>query len=226
MRILVVEDDPMVADGLKEALGCTGYTADHVGTAELAERVLRTESFDMAIIDLGLPQADGHELVRRMRQSGLKLPVLILTARDSLEDCVSCLDLGADDFMTKPFRLPELIARVRALIRRHHSVTSSRLTHGDLEMDNATHTAWLSGRELELPGREWALLEALMMASPNVVSKDKLVQSLGGWDSDLTPNAVEVYVSRLRAKLSAAGIQIRTVRGIGYRLDEPVASAA
>ena len=222
MRILVVEDDPMVADGIKEALSCTGYTADHVKSAELAERVLRTENFDLAIVDLGLPQADGHELIRRMRRAGHNLPVLILTARDSLEDCVSGLDTGADDFMTKPFRLPELIARVRALIRRHHSVTSSRFSYGELEMDNASHTARLKGKELELPGREWSLLETLLMSSPSVVSKDKLVQSLGGWDSDLTPNAVEVYVSRLRAKLSPAGIQIRTVRGIGYRLDEPV----
>jgi DNA-binding response OmpR family regulator len=221
MRILVVEDDPMVAEGIKEALTCSGYTADQVGSAEVAERVLRTESFDLAIVDLGLPQADGHELIRRMRRAGHRLPVLILTAHDSLEDCVSGLDTGADDFMTKPFRLPELIARVRALIRRHHSVTSSRFSHGDLEMDNASHTARIKGKELDLPGREWSLLESLLMASPSVVSKDRLVQSLGGWDSDLTPNAVEVYVSRLRAKLSVAGIQIRTVRGIGYRLDEP-----
>jgi DNA-binding response OmpR family regulator len=212
----------MVANGIKEALSCTGYTADHVNSAEVAERVLRTEKFDLAIVDLGLPQADGHELIRRARRAGHDLPILILTARDSLEDCVGGLDTGADDFMTKPFRLPELIARVRALIRRHHSVTSSRFNYGELEMDNASHTARLKGKELELPGREWSLLETLLMASPSVVSKDKLVQSLGGWDSDLTPNAVEVYVSRLRAKLSPAGIQIRTVRGIGYRLDEPV----
>jgi DNA-binding response OmpR family regulator len=221
MRILVVEDDPLVADGVKLGLQRAGFAVDVVSSAETAEVALRDESFDLAIIDLGLPGADGMELVRRLRRRGEALPLLILTARDALQDRVDGLELGADDFMVKPFQLPELVARVRALIRRSQSVLSSEIDHGSLKMDLARRSASLAGQPVELTGREWSILECLLLHAPRVVSKDKLLQSIGGWDSELTQNAIEVYVSRLRYKLEPGGIHIRTVRGIGYRLDEP-----
>ncbi len=221
MRILLVEDDALVAEGLKEGLTHAGYTADHVGTAESALDALQREDFDLAVIDLGLPKMDGLDLIRRLRADGRSLPVLILTASDTLQDCVAGLDAGADDYMVKPFRLPELLARVRALVRRNHSVASAAMQWGPLRLDTSRREASLGGNPIDLPAREWTLLETLLMKAPNVVSKDRLTQSLGGWETGLTPNAVEVYVSRLRAKLEPAGVHIRTVRGIGYRLDEP-----
>ena len=221
MRILVVEDDPLVAHGVKQGLERAGFTVDHVPSAELAEGLLKRDGFDLAVVDIGLPRMDGLELVRRLRAQQIAVPILVLTARDRLEDCVDGLDRGADDYMAKPFRLPELVARARALIRRSHSLADSRLTLGPLTLDPARHAATLCGTDLDLTGREWSILESLLLHAPNVVSKDRLVQSLGGWSSDLTPNAVEVYISRLRAKLAPGRIEIRTVRGIGYRLDEP-----
>ena len=194
---------------------------DALPSAEKAEAALRDESFDLAIVDLGLPGADGMELVRRLRRRGAALPLLILTARDTLEDRVTGLELGADDFMVKPFQLPELVARVRALIRRSRSVLSSEIDHGPLKMDLARRSASLAGQPVDLTGREWSILECLLLHAPRVVSKDKLLQSISDWDSELTQNAIEVYVSRLRYKLEPGGIRIRTVRGIGYRLDEP-----
>ena len=222
MRLLVVEDDGLVAAGLKQGLTRAGYTVDVAGSAEAAEASVKNESFDLAVVDIGLPGSDGLTLIRRWRAEGRTLPVLVLSARSSMEDTISGLDVGADDYLGKPFRLPELAARIRALIRRAHAVAETVLRHGALQLDTATHTATLGGAPLELTPREWAILEILMLASPNVVSKDRLVQGLAGWDKDITPNAVEVHVSRLRAKLGLGGIEIRTVRGIGYRLDAPV----
>ncbi|MFO1340796.1 MAG: response regulator [Burkholderiaceae bacterium] len=221
MRILVVEDDGLVAAGLKQGLTRAGYTVDVAPSAEAAEACVKDESFDLAVVDIGLPQADGLTLIRRWRAEGRALPVLVLSARSSMEDTISGLDVGADDYLGKPFRLPELVARMRALIRRSHAVADTTLRHGALVLDTATHAATLAGAPLELTPREWAILEILLLASPNVVSKDRLVQGLAGWDKDITPNAVEVHVSRLRAKLGIGGIEIRTVRGIGYRLDAP-----
>lgn len=219
MRVLVVEDDALVAEGIKHGLEREHFTVDRVGSAEQAETYLHGEHFDLLIVDLGLPKADGFTLVRQLRQLGQKTPVLILTARDTLEDCVKGLEVGADDYMVKPFRLPELVARIRALIRRAHSITDSRLSHGELELDTARHAATLKGQPLELTNREWALLELLLIQSPKVVSKEKILQVLSGWDVDLSPNAIEVYISRLRSKLTDSAVTIRTIRGIGYRID-------
>ncbi|HEY6898061.1 MAG TPA: response regulator transcription factor [Rhodocyclaceae bacterium] len=224
MRILVIEDDAAVAAGLKEGLGRHGFAVDLLGSAGAVEPTLKLETFDLAIVDLGLPDMDGLDLVRRLRRAGERLPIVILTARDTLDDCVQGLDAGADDYMSKPFRLPELAARIRALVRRHHAVSSTQISHGPLQLDLATREASINGELLELRGREWSVLEALVLAAPKVVSKEKLLQSLSGWDGDLNANAVEVYVSRLRTKLSPAGVQISTVRGFGYRLNEPDAS--
>lgn len=219
MRILVVEDDALVASGIKQGLINAGYTADVVGSAEGAEVYLQEEAFDLAVVDIGLPKADGLTLIRRLRERGATLPMLLLTARDSMEDTIAGLDVGADDYMTKPFRLPELVARIRALIRRANAVASAELRRGALVLDTNCRCAHLAGEPLDLTGREWAILETLLMVSPNVVSKGKLVQSLAGWDKDITPNAIEVHISRLRAKLAGSDVEIRTVRGIGYRVD-------
>lgn len=220
MRILVVEDDSLVANGIKQGLANAGYAVDVAENAEHAECHLRGENFDLAVVDIGLPDIDGLTLVRRLRHRKMRLPVLVLTARGSMEDTIAGLDTGADDYMTKPFRLPELIARIRALIRRAHSVASTELQHDQLVLNTGSHTATLHGEPLCLTMREWTILETLLLASPKVISKEKLVQSLTGWDKNITPNAVEVHVSRLRAKIEPGGIEIRTVRGIGYRIDQ------
>lgn len=220
MRVLVVEDDAIVGEGLRLALQGAGFSADRVSSGEEAEIALVADGFDLAIVDLGLPKMDGMELIRRLRRRGEPVPVLILTARDNLEDLVDSLELGADDFMVKPFQLPELVARVRALIRRSKSVSSSQIEHGDLRMDLAARSATLKGEPVQFTGREWSILECLLLNAPKVVSKDRLLQTIGGWEAELTQNAVEVYVSRLRSKLEPGAIHIRTVRGIGYRLDQ------
>jgi len=219
VRILVVEDDDLVACGIKQCLLQAGYTADMAGSAESAELSLKSETFDLAVVDIGLPGLDGLTFIRHLRKRDNPIPVLVLSARASMEDTIKGLDVGADDYMVKPFRLPELVARIRALIRRSHAITDASLRHGQLMLNTATRDATLDEQPLELTNREWAILETLLMASPNVVSKHRLVQSLAGWDKDITLNAIEVHISRLRAKLATGNIEIRTVRGIGYRMD-------
>ena len=219
MRLLLVEDDVMVASGIKLGLCDAGYTVDWVGSAERAEQAIAAESFDLAIVDIGLPGVDGLELTRRLRTGGLTMPVLILTARDALQDRVQGLDLGADDYMLKPFELPELLARLRALLRRSQAATSAVLAFGALEMDTALRRVQLGGKPMELGPREWTVLEYLLMQAPKPAAKDKLLAALTGWDKEITPNAIEVYVSRLRYKLEPAGVLLRSIRGFGYRLE-------
>jgi len=219
MRILLVEDDALLPQGLREALSQAGFEMDHLGAAEPALGALAHGLHDLAIIDLGLPGMDGLELVQRLRAAGNKLPILILSARDGLADRVGGLNAGADDYLMKPFLLPELLARMQALIRRSQSVACSKVLAGPLALDMATHEASLSGQPLSLTGREWALLQTLVLAMPRVVAKRKLADSLSSWDKEITDNAVEIYVSRLRNKLADSSVNLRTVRGIGYRLD-------
>jgi len=219
MRLLLVEDDVMVASGIKLGLSGAGYAVDWVGSAERAEEVLRNERFDAAVIDIGLPSTDGLELTRHLRQQGLALPILILTARDALQDRVQGLDLGADDYMIKPFELPELLARLRALLRRSQAANSAVLGFGPLELDTANRRASVQGQPLELGPREWTVLEYLLLHAPKPTSKDKLLQALTGWDKEITANAVEVYISRLRGKLEPHGVALRAIRGFGYRLE-------
>jgi DNA-binding response OmpR family regulator len=219
MRLLLVEDDAIVAAGIVEGLARSSMSVDHVGQAELAEAALATTAYDLAIIDLGLPVMDGLELIRRLRRKRMTLPILILTARDGLEDRVKGLDIGADDYLLKPFLLPELQARLRALIRRSQAAASSELIFGPLLLDLGLRSARLSDQLLDLPVREWEVLQHLIMAAPRVLSKQKLIDSLGDWDNEVSANAVELYVSRLRAKLGNSPVRIRTVRGIGYRLE-------
>lgn len=222
MRALVVEDDLQVAQGLKEGLQQIGYTVDLAGSAEQAETVTAGESFDIALVDIGLPGQSGLHFIRTIRQRGRCLPVMILTARSSMEDTIQGLDAGADDYMVKPYRLPELAARMRALIRRAHAISDACLRHDNLVLDTSSREARLDGQMLDLTRREWSILEFLVMSSPAVVSKEKLIQTLAGWDKDITPNAIEVHISRLRNKLAPGNLSIRTIRGIGYRIDAPL----
>jgi two-component system OmpR family response regulator len=220
MRILIVEDDSVLADGLTRTLRHADYAVDHATNGGEADHVLAAQSYDLVILDLGLPELDGFEVLRRMRRRGSSVPVLVLTARDALQDRVKGLDLGADDYMIKPFDLPELEARVRALIRRGQSGGASVLTHGALVLDTAGRRATLCGDPLDLSARELGVLEVLMMRSGRVVNKEQLTEQLYGWDDEVGPNAIEVYVHRLRKKLEPAGVSIRTIRGLGYLLEK------
>lgn len=220
MRILIVEDDPVLADGLTRTLRQSDYAVDTANDGAAADHVLTAQTYDLVILDLGLPRMDGFEVLRRLRRRGARVPVLILTARDALDDRVKGLDLGADDYLTKPFDLPELEARARALIRRGHAGGSSTLVHGSLALDVAGRRAMLAGEPLELSGREMGVLEVLMLRIGRVVGKEQLAEQLYGWDEEVGANAIEVYVHRLRRKLEPAGVHIRTIRGLGYLLEK------
>jgi len=220
MRILVVEDDPTLADGLTRSLRQVYTAIDCVHDGEQADLALATQNYDLVILDLGLPKLDGVEVLKRARRRGGTMPVLVLTARDTLADRVKGLDLGADDYLTKPFDLPELEARVRVLIRRGQSGGSALLTHGPLVLDTAGHRATLNGAPVELSARELGVLEVLMLWSGRVVNKEQLAEKLYGWDEEVGSNAVEVCMHRLRRKLDPAGIVIRTIRGLGYLLEK------
>ncbi len=224
MRLLLVEDDVMVASGIKLGLTDAGYAVDWVGSAERALEVTLAETFDIAVVDIGLPHMDGLALTQALRKAGHAMPVLILTARDALQDRVQGLDRGADDYMVKPCELPELLARLRALLRRSQAATSAVLTFGPLELDTAQRRACIrmadsSANLLELGPREWTVMEYLLLQAPKPANKEKLLQALTGWDRSITPNAVEVYISRLRSKLEPYGLVLRSIRGFGYRLE-------
>ena len=226
-RLLIVEDDSSLTAGLTRALTLDGHEVACVANGELALERLQATAFDLMVLDVGLPGIDGFEVLRRLRAIGQRIPVLILTARDAIGDRVHGLDLGADDYMVKPFAIPELSARVRALIRRGLVDHSTRAVHGPLEFDTVARRAFLNDEPLELAAREWAVLQILLEHVEKVVSKDTFIESLTHWTEDLSANAIEVYISRLRAKLEPAGIRIRTVRGFGYMLEEyrPAAAA-
>jgi two-component system, OmpR family, response regulator len=220
MRLLIVEDHPILANGLITALKGADYAVDHAATGEQADHMLATQHYDAVILDIGLPKLDGYEVLRRMRRKGSKTPVLMLTARDALEDRVKGLDLGADDYLTKPYDLPELEARVRALIRRGQSGGGADLIHGDLTLDTAGRRATIKDTPLDLSARELGVLEVLMLRAGRVVSKEQLAEQLYGWGEEVGVNAIEVYVHRLRKKLEPAGINVRTIRGLGYLLEK------
>jgi len=219
MRVLIVEDEPLIADGVRQGLLQAGFVADIVGDADAARAALHAESFDLAVIDIGLPREDGLQLVRSLRVRRAALPVMMLTARDRVSDRVAALDLGADDYITKPFHVAELVARCRALIRRANSVTSGTIEFGVLRLECPRKQAFAGERLLDLTLREWSILECLVLNAGRIVANDRLMSAVSDWSDDLTPNAVEVYVSRVRAKLGDAA-QIRTVRGLGYCIHE------
>jgi DNA-binding response OmpR family regulator len=219
MRILLIEDDELVADAVVRGLSQAGFTVDHAGSAERGRAALATEPFDLAVIDIGLPGADGLSLLNSLRSGGTAMPVLVLTARDTLADKIRAFDLGADDFLIKPFEQAELAARCRALIRRASLSPSGIVRIGRLTIDLNGHQLQIDEQVVELTRREWLLLESLAHNLGRIVTKERLMQALAGWEQDLTPNAVETHISRLRGKLGAA-VRIRAVRGLGYRLDD------
>lgn len=221
MRILLVEDDHLLADGLARTLRKSGYLVEVAGDGRTADHWLTTESFDLTVLDLGLPGLDGSEVLQRLRQRKQRTPVLILSARMAMEERVRLLDLGADDYMVKPVALVELEARVRALIRRGQGTPETIVTLGRLQLDTVGKRAWLAGNALELTAREWAALEFLAGRVNRIVSKEQILQALYRWDDEITSNAIEKFISRLRTKLEPAGINIRTVRGLGYFLEKP-----
>jgi two-component system, OmpR family, response regulator len=219
MRILLIEDDELVADAVVRGLSIAGFTVDHAASAESGRAALRTEHFDLAVVDIGLPDADGLSLLGALRNEGTAMPVLMLTARDTLADKIRAFELGADDFLMKPFEQAELAARCRALIRRAGLTPSGVVRLGGLTIDLNGHQLQVNGAVVELTRREWLVLESLAHNPGRIVTKDRLMQALAGWEQDLTPNAVETHVSRLRSKLGSAAV-IRAIRGLGYRLDE------
>jgi two-component system OmpR family response regulator len=218
MRILLVEDDKVLADAVSRALVQSAHVVDVVGTGELADQALAVGTYDLAILDIGLPGLDGLEVLRRLRARRSVLPVLMLTAFDALADRVRGLDLGADDYLAKPFDLPELEARVRALLRRSAQVTPL-LEHGKLSFDTVGRRAFYEGKPVELSARELALLELLLLREGRVVSKEHIANQLYGWGDEVGDNAIEVFVYRLRKKLEPLGCEIRTVRGMGYLME-------
>lgn len=220
MRILIAEDDSIISDGLARSLRRSGYAIDCAYNGTDAESALMTGTYDLLILDLGLPRLSGLEVLRRLRARNSQLPVLILTALDGTSDRVKGLDLGADDYMAKPFELPELEARVRALTRRS-SGTAPVIQCGELSYDQVGRVAQIKGQAVELSAREVGLLEILLSRAGRLVSKDQLVDHLCGWGEEVSHNAIEVYVHRLRKKIEPGGVKIATVRGLGYCLERP-----
>lgn len=220
MRILVVEDDEALGRSMAQSLAHAGYATDLITNVADALHALAVENFDAMVLDLGLPDRDGYEVVRYLRQKGKSLPVLILTARDAVEDRVQGLDLGADDYVVKPIAMAELQARLRALLRRSSGASSARFNIGRLQLDTLGRRAYLDSQTLDLSAREWSVLEYLATHSRRIVSKEQLIQAITAWDQALSANAIEAYVHRVRGKIEGSGVVIRTVRGLGYMLEE------
>jgi two-component system response regulator QseB len=218
MRILLVEDDELLGDGLRTGLIQYGYAVDWLKDGMSADQALKTENFDLVVLDLGLPKLSGINVIQNLRARGQTMPVLILTARESVEDRVKGLDSGADDYLTKPFDLDELCARLRALQRRFSSRAEPLLVHENISLDPASHTVTLNNETVNVSRREFALLHKLLENSGRVLSREHLTQSLYGWGEDVDSNALEVHIHNLRKKFGQTFI--RTIRGIGYMIDK------
>jgi two-component system OmpR family response regulator len=221
MRVLIVEDDRLLANGLTETLRRAGYVADAVGSAEAADAALKVTEVDLIVLDIGLPGLDGFSWLRKLRGRGGQQSVLVLTARDALADRVLGLNVGADDYLAKPFATEELVARVSALARRGRAIKSRVIEHGALVLDLERKRAVVEGKALDLSQREYAILEYLFSNLGAIVGKDKIAGAVASWDEHISPNAIEVHMSRLRAKLEPAGVAIRTIRGLGYLVEAP-----
>ncbi len=221
MRILVAEDETLIADGLLRTLRQSGYAVDWVRSGTEADSALDANEFDLLILDIGLPKKSGLEVLKRLRARDSHTPVLILTALDGVNHRVRGLDAGADDYLAKPFELAELEARVRALTRRGMAGSPTLIKHGALSYDQIGRVARLNGDSIELSAREVSLLEIFLQRSGRLVSKDQLVSHLCEWGDEVSANAIEVYVHRLRRKLEPGGVRIVTVRGLGYSLEKP-----
>jgi two-component system response regulator QseB len=216
MRALVVEDDPMIGRAVVAGLRHGGYTVDWVRDGAEAALAIANGVYELALLDLGLPRRDGLEILKNVRRTGEKLPILIITARDSVADRVAGLDAGADDYLVKPFNLEELLARVRAVLRRHQKRSAPEMTYGALTVDPVQHRVFFQGAEVELSAREFAVLEALMKEPGAVVSREKLEDAVYGWGEEVGSNSIEVHLHHLRRKLEPR--LIRNVRGVGYRI--------
>jgi two-component system, OmpR family, response regulator len=221
MRVLIVEDDTVLGEGLTRYLQQAGYAADLATNGAHADTVLAHEDYEIVVLDIGLPGLDGYEVLRRLRARDAHVAVLILTARDAVQERVRGLDLGADDYLIKPFALLELEARLRALVRRRQAAASAQIAYGPLVLDLEARRAWLEGDLLRLTAREWNLLEFLVVRAGKMVNKDQIAAALTRDDGEVSHTSVEVHVSRLRAKLERTGIQIRSIRGFGYYLERP-----
>ncbi len=219
MKLLLAEDDAMLADALTTQLAGAGFEVEHAPNGAVADYLLHKHSFDIAVLDIGLPMMDGLAVLQHVRQTHPALPVLLLSARDALDDRVAGLQAGADDYVTKPFDFPELLARLQALLRRTQPASASAL-FGKLSLDATSHRAVVGGEPLELSGREWTLLELLVSQRDKVVTKEQITQTWGADGGEVGGgNSIEVYIHRLRRKLEGAGLVIRTVRGLGYLME-------
>ena len=218
MRLLLVEDDELLGDAVKTGLNQFGYIVDWLKDGEIARAAIRTESFELIILDLGLPKLQGLNLLQAIRFDGNATPVIILTARESIEDRIKGLDSGADDYITKPFDLNELSARIRALIRRSQGRADTVLQYGNVTLDPAAHAVTVDNLAVNVPRREFALLQKLLENNGHVLSREQLMQSIYGWNEDVDSNALEVHIHNLRKKLNATFI--RTIRGVGYMAEK------
>jgi len=216
---LITEDDTALAEALQFSLVQAGYAVDRVANGAAADEALKEDIFELLILDLGLPKLDGFEVLRRLRRRNASMPVLILSGREKPEEKVAGLDLGADDYLVKPFSLSELQARVRALLRRGQGGVSPVISYGELNFDTIGRTASIGGKTLQLSLHEIGVLEILLHRFGRVVSKERLVEQLYSYDKEVSHNAIEVYVHRLRKKLTGAGVTLRTLYGRGYLLD-------
>lgn len=218
MRVLLVEDDELLGDGVRAGLTQYGYTVDWVKDGSAAQQVVLTETFDLIVLDLGLPKRSGLDVLKNIRAKNITIPVVILTARESIEDRVKGLDAGADDYITKPFDLDELCARIRALRRRTAARAKPIISHLDITLDPASHVVYLNNEVVNISRREFALLQKLLENAGRVLSREQLTQTLYGWGDDIDSNALEVHIHNLRKKFGVS--LIRTIRGVGYMVDE------
>jgi len=222
MKLLLAEDDAMLADALNTQLGGAGFEVEHAPNGAVADYLLHKHTFDIAVLDIGLPMMDGLAVLAHVRQTHPGLPVLLLTARDALDDRVAGLQAGADDYVTKPFDFPELLARLQALLRRSQPANAPALL-GRLTLDHTSRRALVAGEPLDLSGREWGLLALLVQHRDKVVTKEQITQAWGADGAEVgAGNSIEVYIHRLRRKLEDAGLVIRTVRGLGYLMETSV----
>ena len=220
MRILIIDDDALLVAGLKKALAPAGVAVDHEATGLGAMEVAPTEAYSLIVLDLGLPDLPGQEVLRRLRHNGCAVPILILTALGEVKDKVKCLNLGADDYLTKPFDLDEFEARVKALMRRSKGRLAPVLRCGNLVFETTSATAILGDMPLSLRRREMAVLAILMAHAGKLVRKERLISEVFSFDEPVAPNAVELYIGRIRHKLGPDGPKIRTLRGLGYLMEE------
>lgn len=220
MRVLLVEDDEVLGDALNQSLISAGYAVDWAKDGQYADHALHDQVYDAVVLDLGLPKMDGLTVLQRLRQRKIEIPVLILSAREGLDDRIKALDLGADDYLTKPFKLKELEARLRALIRRANSNNSNLINVGVLSLNTTERIISANGKMIAFSKREYGVLELLMLRNGRAVSKEALIENLYNWSEEVSTNAIEVYIFRVRKKLDPYNIRINNISGLGYMLED------